>query len=417
MKAKATRLELAALRQAIQQEENTELDRTITRFLSLKNNKTNSKQHLDVDADRKQQEHHNTALFSLFCLKAAAEFQLIFQGDFSCREELHSDMEKLFSLAQRIAYEWDLTDGIVSDVLDFLIALCPLCEDFLPDFTGHYLPPARRNARPTTSSMHWLFRDSIHYYFQTGRNLPAYQLLESLCRCSKIRDTEAQYQQLVMNVLSFLADSAPEVECRICHLAEPLFAREQTERAGSFYWLYGCCLEKESQWSDAQTCFEKCYAIRRRLYRENNWFTAVARRESAMIAYSYTAPGSTESYNLLLDFVRNLMLNSAAAEPKDGLIHIECRIQKNGWQLCVLDKGRGIPEQALSKITEPFYRVDTGRARSQGGNGLGLALCSLIAQAHGDHLHIESRVGEGTRVWLVLPFCKDSGTRMVERLI
>ena len=113
--------------------------------------------------------------------------------------------------------------------------------------------------------------------------------------------------------------------------------------------------------------------------------------------------------SLLLDFVRNLMLNSAAAEPKDGLIHIECRIQKNGWQLCVLDKGRGIPEQALSKITEPFYRVDTGRARSQGGNGLGLALCSLIAQAHGDHLHIESRVGEGTRVWLVLPFCKDSG--------
>lgn len=111
---------------------------------------------------------------------------------------------------------------------------------------------------------------------------------------------------------------------------------------------------------------------------------------------------------LLLDLVRNLLLNSAAAEPKDGLVHIECCMQESGWKLCVWDNGRGIPEPALAKITEPFYRLDTGRARSQGGNGLGLALCRMIAQAHGDDLHIESRVGQGTRVWLVLPFSKGS---------
>lgn len=322
MEEKATRLELAALRQAIQQEENTELDRTITYFLSLKNNKNDIKQRLDADADRKHQDHHNTALFSLFCLKAVAAFQLVSRGDFSCREELRSDMEKLFSLAQRIAYEWDLTDEIVSDVLDFLTALYPSCEDLLPDFTGHYLSLARRNARPTTSSMRRLFRDSIQYYLQTGRNLPAYQLLEALCRCSKIRDTEAQYQQLVLNVLSFLTDSAPEVECRICHLAEPLFAQEQTERAGSFYWLYGCCLEKEGQWSDAQICFEKCCAIRQHLYGETNWFTAVARRESAMIAYSYTDPGSTEPYHLLLEFVHGLQAQNYTDLPRDqDLVH------------------------------------------------------------------------------------------------
>lgn len=108
---------------------------------------------------------------------------------------------------------------------------------------------------------------------------------------------------------------------------------------------------------------------------------------------------------LLLDFVRNLLLNGAAAEPKDGRIYIECHAQETGWRLCVKDSGRGIPAKALSKITEPFYRLDAGRARSQGGNGLGLALCRMIAQAHGDDLHIESRVGEGTKVWFVLPSC------------
>lgn len=319
MEAETVHLELAALRQAIQQEENTELDHTITRFLSLKNN---VQQQLDVDADRKQQKHHNTALFSLFCLKVTLEFQLISRRDFSCQEDLRSDIDRLFSLAQRIEYKSDLTDAIISDVLDLLTALYPLCEDFLPDFTEHYLPSVWRNARPTTSAMHRLFNGSVKYYLQTSRNLPAYQLLESLCRCSKIRDTEKQYQQLVINVLSFLNDSAPEVECRICHSAEPLFAQEQTERAGSFYWLYGCCLEKESQWSDAQTCFDQCYAIRQRLYGENNWFTAVARRESAMIAYSYTDPGSTEPYNLLLDFVHGLQAQNYTDLPQNqDLVH------------------------------------------------------------------------------------------------
>ena len=117
---------------------------------------------------------------------------------------------------------------------------------------------------------------------------------------------------------------------------------------------------------------------------------------------------------LLLDLVRNLLLNSAAAEPKDGLVHIECCMQESGWKLCVWDNGRGIPEQALAKITEPFYRLDTGRARSQGGNGLGLALCRMIAQAHGDDLHIESKEGEGTRVWLLVPSCPESASNETE---
>ena len=66
--------------------------------------------------------------------------------------------------------------------------------------------------------------------------------------------------------------------------------------------------------------------------------------------------------------------------------------------LTVQDHGCGIPADKLARVTEPFYMVDKSRSRRQGGSGLGLALCSRIAQAHGGTLAMESELGKGTTV-------------------
>ena len=66
------------------------------------------------------------------------------------------------------------------------------------------------------------------------------------------------------------------------------------------------------------------------------------------------------------------------------------------------DNVRGIPKEALERLTEPFYMVDKSRARAEGGAGLGLALCSRIAELHGTSLAFESEVGKGTCVSFVL---------------
>ena len=71
--------------------------------------------------------------------------------------------------------------------------------------------------------------------------------------------------------------------------------------------------------------------------------------------------------------------------------------------LTVTDQGRGIPQDELPRLTQPFYRVDKARSRKLGGAGLGLALCRLVAQAHGGQLRIESVLGQGTMVSLSLP--------------
>ncbi len=76
-----------------------------------------------------------------------------------------------------------------------------------------------------------------------------------------------------------------------------------------------------------------------------------------------------------------------------------------GVVLGVADDGPGIPREHIPRLTERFYRVDKGRARSAGGTGLGLAIVKHIANRHRGVLLIDSREGEGSlfRVWLPAP--------------
>lgn len=106
--------------------------------------------------------------------------------------------------------------------------------------------------------------------------------------------------------------------------------------------------------------------------------------------------------DLLADLVRNLVVNAARAQPKDGRVHITAGRTENGIVLRVADRGRGIPEADLPHITEPFYMVDKSRARAQNGSGMGLALCARIARLHGSELHFTSKLGQGTVVELNL---------------
>ena len=69
----------------------------------------------------------------------------------------------------------------------------------------------------------------------------------------------------------------------------------------------------------------------------------------------------------------------------------------------VADQGAGIPREHLPRLTERFYRVDTGRSRAAGGTGLGLAIVKHIVNRHRGQLTIESEEGVGTTVSVWLP--------------
>ncbi len=72
-------------------------------------------------------------------------------------------------------------------------------------------------------------------------------------------------------------------------------------------------------------------------------------------------------------------------------------------RLEVVDEGEGIDSDHLPRLTERFYRVDSGRSRAMGGTGLGLAIVKHIVERHRGRLDIASTLGKGTTVSILLP--------------
>jgi two-component system phosphate regulon sensor histidine kinase PhoR len=72
-------------------------------------------------------------------------------------------------------------------------------------------------------------------------------------------------------------------------------------------------------------------------------------------------------------------------------------------QIAVADEGPGIAPEHLSRLTERFYRVDSGRNGRQRGTGLGLAIVKHILRRHQGHLAIDSRPGAGSTFAVLLP--------------
>ncbi|UCU92731.1 ATP-binding protein [Hydrogenophaga taeniospiralis] len=102
---------------------------------------------------------------------------------------------------------------------------------------------------------------------------------------------------------------------------------------------------------------------------------------------------------LLRNLLDNALRHSAGA-PLPPELHLSTEGQ--GIRIEVRDHGPGVPEEQIPHLAEPFFRPDTARTRSQGGVGLGLYLCKLVAQAHGGTFAVRNAL-PGLAVQVVLP--------------
>lgn len=95
--------------------------------------------------------------------------------------------------------------------------------------------------------------------------------------------------------------------------------------------------------------------------------------------------------------------NLSSLTGPDVMVSME-KLSDNGhtFSIRVKDRGIGMPEEETLHITEPFYRVDKGRSRERGGNGLGLALCQQIVLLHQGRMVVQSEKGCGTEITVFL---------------
>ena len=107
--------------------------------------------------------------------------------------------------------------------------------------------------------------------------------------------------------------------------------------------------------------------------------------------------------------VFNLVLNAVQLSPKGGEVRVEVaslrtddappgvRLPGGGVSIRISDRGPGIPSDVREKIFDPFFTTRPG------GSGLGLAVVHRAIESHSGYVFVDSEVGSGTRVTVLLP--------------
>lgn len=104
----------------------------------------------------------------------------------------------------------------------------------------------------------------------------------------------------------------------------------------------------------------------------------------------------------LRKIVVNLMSNALRHTPEGGTIRVSLYAQDDQVIFAVDNDGPPIPEEDLSRLWDPFYRVDKSRNRADGGTGLGLTIVRAAVRAHGGSCEVEN-LPTGVRFRVVIP--------------
>jgi signal transduction histidine kinase len=93
----------------------------------------------------------------------------------------------------------------------------------------------------------------------------------------------------------------------------------------------------------------------------------------------------------------NLMINAVDAMLHGGVLTITSARTAETLEVRISDTGRGIAEQELKNIFEPFYTT------KEQGLGLGMPYANKIIEQHGGSITVDSKLGEGTTIRVTLP--------------
>jgi signal transduction histidine kinase len=117
-------------------------------------------------------------------------------------------------------------------------------------------------------------------------------------------------------------------------------------------------------------------------------------------AFASDLPAIAGDATQLQQVLLNCLMNAFDAMPNGGILHIETQgAASHDVVISIADAGVGIAAADLQRIFEPFF---TTKAHGT-GTGLGLSICQRIVKSHGGHIEVESQLGTGTTVRIMLP--------------
>ena len=108
----------------------------------------------------------------------------------------------------------------------------------------------------------------------------------------------------------------------------------------------------------------------------------------------------------LSQLISNLLANSLRYTDAPGRTDIQCAAVQGGFVSIVIeDSAPGVPTEALERIFDRLYRVESSRNVLHGGGGLGLAICKAIVEAHQGSIRAQPSGSDmgGVRIEILLP--------------
>jgi PAS domain S-box-containing protein len=128
-----------------------------------------------------------------------------------------------------------------------------------------------------------------------------------------------------------------------------------------------------------------------------------ARKQTLIVQAPDQLPPTQADPRRMRQVFANLLDNAAKYTPNGGHITVTAAEEEGEVVVSIADTGPGIPTEHLSRIFEPFHRVDSGLTRTVGGTGLGLAITRRILDAQGGRIEVRSAPGQGATFIVRLP--------------
>jgi PAS domain S-box-containing protein len=121
------------------------------------------------------------------------------------------------------------------------------------------------------------------------------------------------------------------------------------------------------------------------------------------------APLVSSDRERLKQVLLNLLSNGVKFNRDGGSITLTvARLNPDTWRISVTDTGAGIAQEKLARLFVPFERLGTREGGTEGGTGLGLALCQRLITGLGGRIGVASSVGMGSTFWVELPVAENA---------
>ena len=237
------------------------------------------------------------------------------------------EIDLLLNSVKRLEYSSELTPDTLSDACDCVLSMIEGGDH--TEALKILISEEYGEIGPNTEISEDLFfmLTNMASYFESHQDIDMVgRIITHLVSISAERNKEntLRHREIVVKSLSQILEICPDESYVICNKEKGYFKGIHDEYTSDFLWFSGCLLQRKNNTKAALAVFKNCYNIRLELYGEQDWYTALARREYAVLHLALAGnEDNTEELSFLNRFINCVEEGSYSDIDRDTLKIVE----------------------------------------------------------------------------------------------